>query len=289
MKKCSKCKLDLDESAFSKSKTLSSGLRSSCKACDAAYAAAHKRDPNILKSKSESSKRYYERNKAYVLKRNAEYYSRNYDEIRQKRKPKIAEWHRKRYERDGDVIRFRAKFSGRVFNLLNPGASAKASEAFRLKNPEYQKNWNNQFKKENPELVKLNNSVQSSRRRSRKLGLKDEPLTKDQWLSIMNESGWKCSHCGVTLRDDNCPHQRQVDHFFPLSKGFPMSIVNAIVLCKSCNCSKHDKSPFEFFSASAIAVAKERAAKHPAELEAYLSRLSPDNANLFRRFLSLAC
>lgn len=287
MKKCSKCNRELDDSSFSKSKTLSSGLRSSCKECDRAYAEAHKKDPAILASKRESAKRYYYKNRESVLKKNSEYLRKNYASISEKRKPKIAVWNKENYEKHGAVIRCKAKFSQRAFNILNPGVAAGKAKIFRKENPQYHKEWTKKFRTLNPEEYKRRNFVQHSKRRARALAVEDSPLSKEEWLSLMHESGWRCSHCGVTLSGSNNSSQRHVDHIFPLSKGFPMSIVNAAVLCKSCNSRKHDKSPFEFFSSEAISIAKARAEKHPDELKAYLARLSEENARTFLRFLSL--
>jgi 5-methylcytosine-specific restriction endonuclease McrA len=51
----------------------------------------------------------------------------------------------------------------------------------------------------------------------------------------------KCFNCGSTER--LC-----IDHCKPLSKGFGLSLQNATLLCKSCNSSKHNKMPEEFYS-----------------------------------------
>lgn len=39
-----------------------------------------------------------------------------------------------------------------------------------------------------------------------------------------------------------------LDHHYPLSKGYPLSIENAVILCKSCNSSKSVKLPYEFYT-----------------------------------------
>jgi 5-methylcytosine-specific restriction endonuclease McrA len=43
-----------------------------------------------------------------------------------------------------------------------------------------------------------------------------------------------------------------IDHHRPLSKGFGLSIQNATLLCGSCNSSKGDKSPEEFYTADQL-------------------------------------
>ena len=51
----------------------------------------------------------------------------------------------------------------------------------------------------------------------------------------------RCEKCGSN-------ENLQIDHFYPLSKGFGLKLNNAIMLCQSCNCSKGSKMPQNFFS-----------------------------------------
>jgi hypothetical protein len=62
----------------------------------------------------------------------------------------------------------------------------------------------------------------------------DEDITRQ----LFNHS---CFICGSK-------NSLQIDHHNPLSSGFGLSITNAVLLCKSCNCTKSDKSPNEFYS-----------------------------------------
>jgi hypothetical protein len=52
----------------------------------------------------------------------------------------------------------------------------------------------------------------------------------------------KCAICNST--DNLC-----IDHWYPLSKGHALSRQNAVLMCKSCNCSKHNKLPHRFYDA----------------------------------------
>ena len=64
--------------------------------------------------------------------------------------------------------------------------------------------------------------------------VKDQETTKD----IFQNKCFKCygeSHL-------------QIDHHYPLSAGHGLSIKNAVLLCRSCNCSKHAKLPKKFYS-----------------------------------------
>jgi 5-methylcytosine-specific restriction endonuclease McrA len=43
-----------------------------------------------------------------------------------------------------------------------------------------------------------------------------------------------------------------IDHHYPASKGFGLSLDNAVLLCNSCNSSKNNKLPHEFYSNSKL-------------------------------------
>lgn len=50
----------------------------------------------------------------------------------------------------------------------------------------------------------------------------------------------KCAVCDST--ENIC-----FDHWYPLSKGFPLTRENSVLLCANCNLSKQDKMPIDFF------------------------------------------
>jgi 5-methylcytosine-specific restriction endonuclease McrA len=50
----------------------------------------------------------------------------------------------------------------------------------------------------------------------------------------------QCFNCGS--KKNLC-----IDHHKPLSKGNALTRKNAVLLCNSCNCSKQDKLPEEFY------------------------------------------
>lgn len=55
----------------------------------------------------------------------------------------------------------------------------------------------------------------------------------------------KCFNCGSK-------DKLHIDHHYPLSKGHPLTLKNAVVLCKSCNSSKGNKHPKDFYSKSKL-------------------------------------
>lgn len=78
------------------------------------------------------------------------------------------------------------------------------------------------------------------RRRELKLAL-DLLLTKEDIKLIHKYFNHQCFNCGSKNR-------LEIDHHYPLSKGYGLTLENAVLLCKSCNASKHDKMPEEFYT-----------------------------------------
>jgi len=76
-------------------------------------------------------------------------------------------------------------------------------------------------------------------RRARKLAVHEHYTVQDEQYTL-SLFGHKCFNCGQT-------QNLTIDHIYPLSSGNPLSRQNACVLCKSCNCSKHNKLPENFY------------------------------------------
>ena len=97
---------------------------------------------------------------------------------------------------------------------------------------EYQK----QYFQNNPEVGRNNNR----KRRAMKRAIQ-ENYTKQDEQRTRNLFGHKCFNCG-------CKENLHIDHHKPLSKGYGLDRYNAVLLCGSCNCSKHTKMPEDFYS-----------------------------------------
>jgi len=80
----------------------------------------------------------------------------------------------------------------------------------------------------------------SRKRRAFKVSIK-ENFTTEQETFVKNRFNSKCFNCGST-------EKLHLDHHFPLSKGNPLTIKNAVVLCEYCNISKSDKDPEDFYT-----------------------------------------
>ena len=77
------------------------------------------------------------------------------------------------------------------------------------------------------------------RRRERKRGL-DLQLTPADIVQLHVRFEHKCFNCGSTNR-------LTIDHHRPLSRGFGLSLQNAVLLCSVCNSSKCNKLPEQFY------------------------------------------
>jgi len=78
------------------------------------------------------------------------------------------------------------------------------------------------------------------RRREQKRKI-DLQLSVDDITAIYAKFNARCFNCS---RQDRL----EIDHHYPLSKGYGLAINNAVILCKSCNTSKRNKMPEEFYT-----------------------------------------
>lgn len=69
----------------------------------------------------------------------------------------------------------------------------------------------------------------------------EESFTQKDRDSTMLVFGYRCFNCQSSV-------QLQIDHHYPLDRGFPLEPSNAVVLCKSCNSGKGNKLPQDFYS-----------------------------------------
>lgn len=109
---------------------------------------------------------------------------------------------------------------------------------YAVNNEEIRKT-NAAFKKAHKEATNMNCQI----RRAQKAGLA-RTLTTSQWAHILNEFNNTCAYCGA---GDKTLHQ---EHFIPLSAGGEYTHNNIIPACKNCNCSKRNKSFWDWYPTS---------------------------------------
>lgn len=89
--------------------------------------------------------------------------------------------------------------------------------------------------KNNPDPYKW----KSIKRKTLKKGL-PATLTSEQWEDIKEKFNNQCAYCGEQL-------PLEQEHFIPVSKGGDYTKTNIIPACKSCNSSKRDRKPVEWY------------------------------------------
>lgn len=225
-KVCSKCKRELPATPeyFYRGKTYKDGLKGQCKKCVEEYKKKHYNKDKIKLARIEYNKQYYKENSDKIKEDAKSYYEDNKGTIstklktyREKNKIRIAEYKEVYYKENKEDIK-------------------QYKKTWYEKNKEHILKKSAQYKKENKEKVNHWNN----KRRLRKNNL-PSTLTLKQWKQIKKEFNNKCAYCGENKKLEQ-------DHFIALSKGGEYTHNNIIPACKSCNCSKQDKSFFEWYS-----------------------------------------
>lgn len=156
-----------------------------------------------------TKKVYYEANKEYYAAKNKAYRASHKEEIAANR----------------EVTREEQAAYSKAWYKENKESHAAKGKAWRQANPEQtsaQSRKDCRKRRAMRELVNENYKAE------------DESYTMDLFQH-------KCYNC-YTM--DNL----EIDHHMPLNKGYALTRDNAVVLCKSCNCSKGTKLPEDFYS-----------------------------------------
>lgn len=85
-----------------------------------------------------------------------------------------------------------------------------------------------------------------NKRRERKLQINENYTSEDikYTFSLFKNT---CFNCGEV--ENLC-----IDHHYPLSKGYGLSRDNAVILCRSCNSSKSNKMPEDFYNEEKLSI-----------------------------------
>jgi len=82
-----------------------------------------------------------------------------------------------------------------------------------------------------------------------------EKFTAAERKIVLAKFSHRCFKCRCSYQKGN---PLQIDHHYPLSKGFTLSISNAVVLCKRCNQKKSNLLPQEFYTSEELQILKEQ-------------------------------
>jgi len=138
----------------------------------------------------------------------------------------------------------RLQVRGRRWKLQHKEEAAEYNRQWQAAHPDYFDEYNRlhavehraysaRRRRERPDLLR----VYDRRRRAKKLAVA-ERFTAQMEQAVKTHWHNACALCSATKR-------LEIDHWYPLSKGFPLTMSNAVLLCGQCNRKKRDKLPTE--------------------------------------------
>ncbi|MCB1144896.1 MAG: HNH endonuclease [Leptospiraceae bacterium] len=219
---------------------------------------------------SEIKRSYYESNRENLIKKSYNYYHSNKDRI-------MKEWTDK-YRQNPDFYRNKSnqayhkhknkyRIRRKEYRIVNFDKLSRKRKEYYSKNKDEillrQKIYidNNKqminarkkiYRNKNKESIALSKKISMSKnplkykallikRREIKKGIKDPYPSKNIIQSTYDLFNHKCFNC-------NSIEFLSLDHHIPLSKGGKLEKGNTVLLCRSCNSSKRNKLPEDFYS-----------------------------------------
>jgi hypothetical protein len=164
---------------------------------------------------------------AASLARFEEWKRQNPDKIKAATKKRHARWYRQNAER--------AKAMSRAWQRANPDRVAVITKRWRDANPERVRQKFKEWYYANRDKA----AEMARRRRAREFGV-EEHFTAVMAGFAFDFWDRRCAHC-------NSAEKLCIDHWLPLSKGYPLMMSNAVVLCVSCNSAKQDNMPEDIY------------------------------------------
>lgn len=218
-KRCTKCgeMKPATTEHFSKDKSKSSGLYSSCKACVAAYS-------NDFRKRTGRDKKRYWDNRESELIRNKEY--RKSKQLEKpprilKTKEEYAQYKHDWYIAHCDEAKLRSR-RWYIDHLAEVRARTKV------------------YRENNRDSIRAMKSADKARRRIRISEAGGTFTRADVELQIRSQKGL-CWHCGSPVGKNY-----HIDHLTPIARGGTNKPNNIVISCPRCNCSRQDKFPHEW-------------------------------------------
>jgi 5-methylcytosine-specific restriction endonuclease McrA len=197
---------------------------------------------------------YYERNKEKVLQYRKEYQKNNKEKEAQRKKEwrannkeKISQRQKEYRENNKEKVLQKRK----EYLTNNKDKIAQRKKEYRTNNKDKESQWQKEYYKNNKDKLlqkrkeyltnnkeKCNYFAMARRQRKKQV---NEHLPRNIRTIVYNKFNHQCFNC-------SSQNNLHIDHHFPLSKGFALTITNAALLCKSCNSSKGAKLPEEFYT-----------------------------------------
>lgn len=135
----------------------------------------------------------------------------------------------------------------KMWHKAHNGYMKQYNKNWRANHPEYGSIYHQRNKDKRQEQKRLwllkhpyAHSAHERKRRELKFML-DYKYSKDDERTTRIVFNNLCFNCGSNKN-------LEIDHHYPLSKGYGLHIGNAVLLCSSCNTSKNNKMPNCFYS-----------------------------------------
>lgn len=278
MKKCSKCNEFKEFNKFSKDCTKGDGLCNTCKSCKSEYKKIY-RNLNGDKINNYTKKwkeNYFIKNgKAHGTKYSPkELEQRKLLAIQLKSKRKLKNKKQQKRYTEITLIQFnkasithkkckdckrsisvkdfhKCNYRGHIYSDRCKYCQSQLSEIRKIKGIRKLEYAN--YRKTDLYKVSYNKLKQtdkykmnSIRRRERKnLNVESDHVPSTLIKAVKDKFNYKCFQCDANI--DLC-----LDHHYPLSNGYKLTINNAVLLCRSCNSKKGRKLPEDYYNYAEI-------------------------------------
>jgi 5-methylcytosine-specific restriction endonuclease McrA len=209
-KKCSKCKVTKELTAFGKNKAREDGLQDRCKDC---------------------RKAGYESNKSVIL---AEYKVK-YETDSEFRTKKLINAKKRQLEKANEVAAYKKQYY-----VENRQRILDEHKQYHIKNAQRNIDRATEWRKDNIEWARKLSVVKEARRRTRKAE-NGGVFFKEDIDRLYEEQNGKCYYCNTELNN-----KYDVDHKIPVSRRGTSWPENLCLACPRCNRSKHNQTDTEF-------------------------------------------
>ncbi len=203
--------------------------------------------------RKEYLKNYYNKNKEKALIYSKNWRINNIERYRMRQNSSSKKYYmenknmrlayaRKRYAGYNNQSRAYAKNKMLEYRL-DPAKKAMYDKTRRIhysNNKEKIKSYSAKWRKNNPNY-KIYSVMRENRKRELRRNIGDKSLSTYEMKKVKLKFNEKCFNCGDKK-------SLEFDHHYPLSLGNPLTLSNAVLLCKSCNSSKSNKLPESFYS-----------------------------------------
>ena len=181
-----------------------------------------------IKLEPDFNKKRYQKHKEYSL---------NYQKQWRKRSKEVMKKQSKKYQETHveELKEYRKNYYLQNKEVLIPKMRRYNKKYYLSRKEEIDKKHRNYYK-QNRFLALL----RCRKRRANKMQIHKSKYTLDEIKCLKDKFKNKCSYC----RKEKILH---LDHFIPMSKGGPDCLGNIVPACKSCNSSKHNSDPMEWY------------------------------------------